>query len=111
MIRARSMRPIFVAAAAAAITASAGGAWAADWPGWRGPDRDGQSRESGLLQEWPAVGPRLVFRARGIGAGLSSVAVVGDRVSLGSWPMGDATRRPDRGQGMASTSAVDPGRR
>jgi len=71
--------------AMAAIAAGAGASLAADWPGWRGPNRDGQSAETGLLQEWPAVGPRLLWRAAGIGAGLSSVAVVGDRI----YTMGD----------------------
>jgi len=80
------MQPVFRATlAAAAIAASAGAARAADWPGWRGPNRDGASTETGLLQEWPATGPALVWRARGIGAGLSSVAVVGNRI----YTMGD----------------------
>jgi hypothetical protein len=30
---------------------------AADWPQWRGPNRDGISRENGLLKTWPASGP------------------------------------------------------
>jgi outer membrane protein assembly factor BamB len=67
------------------MTAVAGTTLAVDWPGWRGPNRDAVSPETGLLQEWPAVGPRLIWRARGIGAGLSSVAVVGDRI----YTMGD----------------------
>jgi outer membrane protein assembly factor BamB len=85
MMRARSMRPLVRTALAAAAVAAAGAASASDWPGWRGSNRDGLSPETGLLQEWPAVGPRLVWRARGIGAGLSSVAVVGDRI----YTMGD----------------------
>jgi hypothetical protein len=32
---------------------------AADWPQWRGVNRDGHSAERGLLQEWPAAGPKL----------------------------------------------------
>ena len=42
-------------------------AQAADWYQWRGPNRDGHSAETGLLQQWPANGPsRLVgvFRRR-----------------------------------------------
>src|SRR6266478_5146371 len=27
------------------------------WPQWRGPERDGWSREIGLLTKWPASGP------------------------------------------------------
>src|SRR5215472_9774457 len=33
--------------------------WAGDWPQWRGPNRDGKSSDTGLLQEWPAGGPHL----------------------------------------------------
>ena len=30
---------------------------AADWPQWRGPNRDNQSTETGLYRTWPAGGP------------------------------------------------------
>ena len=55
-------------------------ALADDWPQWRGPGRDGISAETGLLAAWPAGGPRLVWKARGIGSGYSSFAVVGTRL-------------------------------
>ncbi len=51
-----------------------------DWPQWRGPNRDGISRETGLLQSWPEGGPRLVFRADGLGAGYSTVSVAEGRI-------------------------------
>ena len=51
-----------------------------DWPQWRGPNRDGISRETGLLQSWPEGGPPLEFRARGLGTGLSSIAVADGRI-------------------------------
>lgn len=51
-----------------------------DWPQWRGPDRDGISKETGLLKQWPAEGPPLVWKATGLGSGYSSVAVVGERI-------------------------------
>jgi len=51
-----------------------------DWPQWRGPNRDGVSRETGLLQSWPDGGPRLVFRADGLGAGYSTVSVADGRI-------------------------------
>ena len=53
---------------------------AADWPQWRGPNRDGKSLETGLLASWPAGGPRLVWKAQGLGEGYSSFAVVGGRL-------------------------------
>jgi outer membrane protein assembly factor BamB len=51
-----------------------------DWPEFRGPNRDGISKETGLLKEWPAGGPPLAWKATGLGAGYSGVAVVGDRI-------------------------------
>lgn len=53
---------------------------AADWPQFRGPNRDGVSKEKGLLQSWPADGPPLVWTAKGLGGGYSTVSVVGDRI-------------------------------
>jgi outer membrane protein assembly factor BamB len=53
---------------------------AADWPGWRGTNRDGVSTETGLLGEWGPAGPPLAWKASGIGTGYSSVAVVGDKI-------------------------------
>jgi outer membrane protein assembly factor BamB len=57
-----------------------------DWPQFRGPDRDGHSPDTGLLKQWPADGPALLWKAEGVGIGYSSVAVVGDLVLT----MGDA---------------------
>ncbi len=58
--------------------------WAAgaDWPQWRGPQRDGVSQETGLLQEWPEAGPKLLWQAKEVGFGYSTPAVVGDRLYL-----------------------------
>lgn len=53
---------------------------AEDWPQWRGPERNGRSPETGLLAQWPEGGPPLAWRASGVGAGYSSLAVVGDRI-------------------------------
>ena len=55
---------------------------AADWPQWRGPDRSGISRETGLLQEWPADGPKLRWKRTDIGPGYSTPVVVGGKVYL-----------------------------
>ena len=48
---------------------------AADWPQWRGANRDAHSPETGLLAEWPDGGPPLLFSAEGLGRGFSSLAV------------------------------------
>lgn len=54
----------------------------ADWPGWRGRLRDGKSPDTGLLKEWPAEGPELLWKVDGIGNGFSSVAVTGGLVYI-----------------------------
>ena len=53
---------------------------AADWPQWRGPARDGISRETGLLTSWPKEGPRQLWAANGLGEGFSGVSVADGRV-------------------------------
>src|SRR5947208_7121904 len=55
---------------------------AADWPQWRGPQRNGISPETGLLKEWPAAGPKLLWQLKDIGYGFSTPAVVGSRLYL-----------------------------
>ncbi|HET9370250.1 MAG TPA: PQQ-binding-like beta-propeller repeat protein [Vicinamibacterales bacterium] len=51
-----------------------------DWPQWRGPNRDGISRETGLAQQWLASGPPAVWSATGLGAGYGTAVVKGQRV-------------------------------
>ena len=55
----------------------AGGIQAAggEWPHWGGPNRDHKSTETGLLKKWPAGGPKLLWTARGLGAGFATVSV------------------------------------
>jgi outer membrane protein assembly factor BamB len=53
---------------------------AGNWPQWRGPDRDDVSSEHGLLKQWPAGGPPLVWKATGAGGGFGGVAVAGAKV-------------------------------
>jgi outer membrane protein assembly factor BamB len=62
------------------LTLVAAAASATDWPQWRGPHRDGISAETGLLDAWPAAGPKLIWKAQGLGEGYSSFAIVGDRL-------------------------------
>ncbi len=69
------------AAAAVATGASVQrdpGTGAVGWPGFRGADRDGVSRETGLLDAWPAGGPRELWRVAA-GAGYSGVSIDADR--------------------------------
>ena len=45
------------------------------WPQFRGPSRDGVSTESRLLKQWPKEGPPLAWQIKGLGKGMSSVAI------------------------------------
>jgi outer membrane protein assembly factor BamB len=98
-----------------------------DWPQWRGPGRDGHSAETGLLQEWPANGPPLLWRGTGAGTGYSSFASSNGRLfTLGArgnveyviafdaasgkrlWEVANGQRfRNEQGDGPRSTPTVD----
>ncbi|MBI5093750.1 MAG: PQQ-like beta-propeller repeat protein [Candidatus Hydrogenedentes bacterium] len=49
--------------------------WGADSPQFRGPNRDGIFKDTGLLKTWPAEGPALEWKVDGVGQGYASVAV------------------------------------
>jgi outer membrane protein assembly factor BamB len=53
---------------------------AGDWPQWRGPNRDAVSTETGLLKEWPAGGPPLVWKAENLGGGFSTPSIAAGRI-------------------------------
>jgi len=57
-------------------------AGADDWAQWRGPRRDGISRETGLLREWPAAGPKLVWQIKDAGSGFGAPAVANGTIYL-----------------------------
>lgn len=49
-------------------------ALADDWPQWRGPNRDGISKETGWMANWPADGPKKLWEGS-VGIGYSSMSV------------------------------------
>ena len=55
-------------------------AFANDWPQWRGPDRSDISKETGLLKEWPAEGPKQTWIFKDAGNGYSGPAIVGGKL-------------------------------
>jgi outer membrane protein assembly factor BamB len=107
--------------------AQSGAQPAANWPQWRGPNRDGISKETGLLKQWPAEGPPLVWKASGAGRGYSSFSVAdgklytmglrGDRefviafdIATGkeAWATAHGSAfRNDRGDGPRGTPTID----
>jgi outer membrane protein assembly factor BamB len=69
------MKPLLNLVALAALV---GAVRADDWPQFRGPNRDGVSKETGLLKAWPAGGPKLLWTYKDAGNGYSCPAIVGD---------------------------------
>jgi outer membrane protein assembly factor BamB len=86
----RHVAAVVVLAAGIGITSSGPAAQSAaadvpNWPQFRGPTRDNLSTDTGLLKQWDADGPRLAWKASGLGIGFSSLAITKDRI----YTMGD----------------------
>jgi outer membrane protein assembly factor BamB len=62
------------------LTTTALAAATFDWPQFRGPARDDVSKETGLLKQWPAEGPKKVWSFTNAGNGYSGFSVVGGRL-------------------------------
>lgn len=75
--------------------------YAADWPQWRGPQRDGTSPEKGWFVTWP---PEKVWTAS-VGVGYSSVVVSNGRAYATGHVRGDG----DRGVDSVFCLAADSG--
>jgi len=45
------------------------------WTQFRGPDRQNRSSDTGLLTSWPEEGPKLLWTARGLGDGFSTISI------------------------------------
>ncbi|MET0621528.1 MAG: PQQ-binding-like beta-propeller repeat protein [Pyrinomonadaceae bacterium] len=127
----RSTRVLSLASAALVLSllcaARAAAQAPAEWPQWRGPNRDGISKETGLLKQWPEAGPPLAWKTTGAGRGYSSFAASKGRLytmglrgerefvvafdfktgkEVWATPHGSAFRN-DRGDGPRGTPTVD----
>jgi outer membrane protein assembly factor BamB len=72
---------------------------AADWPQFRGPERNGKSAEKGIIKSWERNAPKLLWMGEGMGNGYAAPAVVGGRI----YSCGDLKD----GQGVVALNAKD----
>lgn len=56
MLRIISSPCVLIAIASSAMAAEL------EWPGWLGSNRNGKSLDTGLLRQWPANGPKLLWK-------------------------------------------------
>ena len=49
---------------------------------WRGEGRDGMYKETGLLKEWTADGPQLLWKFDGLGDGFTSAAIANEKIYI-----------------------------
>lgn len=82
MISARTILPLLALLAAPGISTAQLSAKIGDWPAWMGADRTGVSSETGLLKEWPRQGPKLLWKASGMGQGYSTPALADGKIYL-----------------------------
>ncbi|NKB87254.1 MAG: PQQ-binding-like beta-propeller repeat protein [Acidobacteria bacterium] len=82
---ARSIFALLLVAAIGLMPTSAVDAQEADWPQWRGVQRDGKAPDTGLIDSWGDDGPPLLWSTEGAGGGFSSISVTGGRI----FTMGD----------------------
>jgi outer membrane protein assembly factor BamB len=115
---------------AAMIVAGGASSFGADWPQWQGANRNAMTDERGLLQEWPAGGPPLARKIRGLGGGDGAPAIAKGRIlgmghrdnkevvwalseldghELWATPLGPAVTqdRPQSQEGPSCTPTVD----
>jgi outer membrane protein assembly factor BamB len=74
-----ALKPVCSTLACCLFIAWTSAAFADDWPQFRGPARDGTSKETGLLRRWPAGGPKVLWTVP-VGQGYAGAAIVAGRV-------------------------------
>ncbi len=83
-----SRRIFSLVAAVAALQAVA-----ADWPQWMGPQRDDVWTETGIIEEFPAGGPRFLWRTP-IHGGFSGPAVADGKVFVTDYQKSEGDDKP-----------------
>jgi len=98
-------KPVAVVLLLGCFGACAPASRASDWPRWLGPQGDSVWRDAGIVETFPAGGPRVRWRTA-VGAGYSGPVVAGGRVFLTDRPTTQVGAKP----GKALERTADTGR-
>ena len=91
---------------AAFVTVSLPSLHADDWPQWLGPKRDSVWRETGIVERFPAGGPKVLWRIP-VRGGYAGPAVADGRVYLADFhPKPDASKGGNRTPGVERVLCV-----
>lgn len=82
------MRNVAIVLCAIFVLRSSISAQADDWPQWMGPQRDNVWREEGLLEAFPAGGPKIVWRTA-LAGGYAGPAVSGGKLVITDYVTSD----------------------
>ena len=85
---------------------SLGVASADDWPQWLGPKRDGVWRETGIVEKFPAGGPKVFWR-QPCGPGYSSPTLAEGKLYLTDFVPNDGEKLPAGGFSRSRTSGKE----
>lgn len=77
-----------------------------DWPQWLGPKRDGVWRETGILDKFPAGGPKVLWRAP-CGIGYAGPAIANGKLYLPDRVLGEGAQNPKNPFGRTSVRGTD----
>lgn len=64
-----------------------------DWPQWLGPNRDSVWRETGIVEKFPAGGPKVLWRSP-IGSGYAGPSVAGGKVYVADRQLAQGVSNP-----------------
>ena len=88
------------------VVAACQPSYADDWPGWLGPKRDAVWRETGILDKFPAGGPKVLWRAP-CGIGYAGPAVAQGKVFVADRVLGEGATNPKDPFGKSRVRGTD----
>jgi len=78
----RGILPLCIAAVCLVSAPDAGAQSSPSWPQFHGPKRDNLSPATGLLRQWPDGGPKVLWKAAGIGGGYAIPSIADGMIFL-----------------------------